>query len=150
MGPNEQRQIRRRQLLNLVESVSAGIGASASLYSEATPSRIANPNEFFSWLYFKAHGGGVSQQTLHSFEAQTRDWLKDWSPVDAQKVDSISVGRTRYAFDARRHPRAAGEYEFALRTAPEREIALRVTQWEQALRWPAIVWMKIFLGIEAD
>jgi hypothetical protein len=83
-------------------------------------------------------------------EEQTRAWLKDWSPVDAQKVDSISVGRTRYAFDARRHPRAAGEYEFALRTAPEREIALRVTQWEQALRWPAIVWMKIFLGVEAD
>src|SRR2546428_8329787 len=33
---------------------------------------------------------------------KTSGWLKDWSPVDAQKVDSISVGRTRYAFDARR------------------------------------------------
>src|SRR6266496_2626759 len=150
MGPNEQRQIRRRQLLNLVESVSAGIGASASLYSEATPSRIANPNEFFSWLYFKVHGRGVSQQTLHSLEAQTRDWLKDWSPVDAQKVDSISVGRTRYAFDARRQLRPAGEYEFALRSPVDQEKSLRVTQWEQALRWPAIVWMEIFLGVEPD
>ncbi len=150
MGPNEQRQIRRRQLLNLVESVSAGIGASASLYSEATPSRIANPNEFFSWLYFKVHGRGVSQQTLHSLEAQTRDWLKDWSPVDAQKVDSISVGRTRYAFDARRQLRPAGEYEFALRSPSAEEKSLRVTQWEQALRWPAIVWMEIFLGVAPD
>ena len=150
LGPNEKRQIRRRQLLNLIQSVTGGIGASANLYSEATPSRIANPSEFFSWLYFTARGRGVSQQTLRTLEEQTRAWLKDWSPVDAQKVDSISVGRTRYAFDARRHPRAAGEYEFALRTAPEREIALRVTQWEQALRWPAIVWMRIFLGVEAD
>jgi hypothetical protein len=150
LGPNEQRQIRRRQLLNLVESVSAGIGASASLYSEATPSRIANPSEFFSWLYFNAHARGISQQTLHSLEEQTRDWLKDWSPVDSQKVDSISVGRTRYAFDARRQLRPAGEYEFALRSPPGEQKSLRVTQWEQALRWPAIVWMEIFLGVAPD
>jgi hypothetical protein len=150
LGPNAQRQIRRRQLLNLMETVSAGIGASASLYSEATPSRIANPNEFFSWLYFKAHGRGVSRQTLQSLEQQTRDWLKDWSPVDAQKVDSISVGRTRYAFEARRQLRPAGEYEFALRNPPGEEKSLRVTQWEQALRSPAIVWTQIFLGVTPD
>src|SRR6184192_4331848 len=150
LGRNEQRQIHRRQLFNLLESVRAGIAATASLYSQATPSRIANPSEFFSWLYFNTHGRGVSQQTLHSLEQQTRDWLKDWSPVDDQKVDSINVGRTRYAFDARRQLRPAGEYEFALRTSPDQEISLRVTQWEQALRWPAIVWMEVFLGITPD
>jgi hypothetical protein len=150
LGPNERRQLRRRQLLNLFESVTGGIGASANLYSAAQPGRIANPTEFFSWLYFQTRGRGVSQQTLQRLEEQTRAWLKDWSPIDAQKVDSISVGRTRYAFDARRQERAAGEYEFALKTAPEREIALRVTQWEQAMRWPALVWMEIFLGVEAN
>ena len=150
LGPNERRQLRQRQLLNLFESVDGGIGASANLYSAAQPGRIANPTEFFSWLYFHAHGCGVSQQTLQRLEEQTRAWLKDWSPIDAQKVDSISVGRTRYAFDARRHERAAGEYEFALKNAPEREISLRVTQWEQAMRWPALVWMEIFLGVEAN
>ena len=150
LGRNEQRQMRRRQLFNLVESVTAGIGATANLYSEVTPSRIANPTEFFSWLYFNAHGRGVSQQTLHGLEEQTRHWLKDWSPVDAQKIDAISVGRTRYAFDARRQLRAAGEYEFALRKPPEKEKSLGVTRWEQALRWPAIVWMDIFLGVEPD
>jgi len=150
LGRNEQRQIHRRQLFNLVESVSAGIAASASLYSEATPSRIANPSEFFSWLYLNTHGRGVSQQTLHSLEQQTRAWLKGWSPVDDQKVDSISVGRTRYAFDARRQLRPVGEYEFALRSPPDQEKSLRVTQWEEALRRPAIVWMEIFLGVEAD
>jgi len=150
LGPNEHRQTRRRQLLSLAESVSTAVGASANLYSEATPSRIANPSEFFSWLHFNARGRGVSQRTLQALEQQTRCWLKDWSPVDAQKVDSISVGRTRYAFDQRRQLRAASEYEFAFRNPVEREISLRVTQWEQALRWPAIVWMKIFLGVESD
>ncbi|HVI81374.1 MAG TPA: PD-(D/E)XK nuclease family protein [Chthoniobacterales bacterium] len=150
LGANERRQIRRRQLLNLVESVTAGIGASANLYSAAQPGRIANPSEFFSWLYFTARGRGVSQQTLQTLEEQTRAWLKDWSPIDAQRVDSISVGRTRYAFNARRQERPAGEYEFALKSAPEQDVALRVTQWEQALRWPAIVWMEIFLGVEGS
>jgi hypothetical protein len=150
LGPNEQRRIRRRQLLTRVESASNAIGATANLYSETTPSRIANPSEFFSWLYFNARESGVSQQTLQTLEQQTRGWLKDWSPVDAQKVDSISVGRTRYAFDQRRQLRAASEYQFAFRDPPEREISVRVTQWEQALRWPAIVWMEIFLGVESD
>ncbi|HZS16379.1 MAG TPA: PD-(D/E)XK nuclease family protein [Candidatus Udaeobacter sp.] len=150
LGPSEQRQIRRRQLMNLVETVRHAIGVTANLYSETTPSRIANPSDFFSWLYFNAHEQGVSQHTLQILENQTRDWLKDWSPADAQKVDSISVGRTRYAFDQRRQLRAAGEYEFAFRHGSDREISLRVTQWEQALRWPAIVWMQVFLGVESN
>ena len=150
LGPNERRQIRRRQLLNLIESATGGIGASANLYSEAFPSRTANPNEFFSWLYFTARESGVSQQTLQTLEAQTRAWLKEWSPVDAQKIDSVSLGRTRYAFDMRRKLAPAGEYEFALRNPPDGKITLRVTEWEQALRWPALVWMNIFLGVEAN
>jgi hypothetical protein len=150
LGPTERRQIRRRQLLNLIESVSAGIGASATLYSEAFPSRTANPSEFFSWLYFAACGRGVSQRTLQTLETRTRAWLKEWSPVDAQKVDSVGLGRTRYAFDMRRKPTPAGEYEFALRASPQQPISLRVTEWEQALRWPALIWMKIFLGVEGS
>ncbi|MEO6969921.1 MAG: PD-(D/E)XK nuclease family protein [Chthoniobacterales bacterium] len=150
LGANERRQIRRRQLSNLIESTTQGIGVTANLYSESSASRIANPSELFSRLYFAARGDGVSQQTLQALEKQTRDWLQDWSPVDAQKIDSINLGRTRYAYDARRQLRAASEYEFALRTPPDRPISLRVTDWEQALRWPALVWMKIFLGVEAN
>ncbi|HYY12911.1 MAG TPA: PD-(D/E)XK nuclease family protein [Chthoniobacterales bacterium] len=150
LGASERRQIRRRQLVNLIESASTGIGVSANLYSEAFPSRTANPNDFFSWLYFAAHGRGVSQRTLQTLEIQTRAWLKNWSPVDAQKIDSVSLGRTRYGFDMRRKLAPAGEYEFALRTPPDRQITLRVTEWEQALRWPALIWMKIFLGIGGD
>ncbi len=148
LGSSERRQIRHRQLRNLIESASAGIGVTANLYSESFPSRTANPTELFSRLYFTARGRGVSQRTLLALEALTREWLKDWSPVDAQKVDSISVGRTRYAFDARRQLREAGEYEFALRRPPDRQLSLRVTEWEAAIKSPAIVWMKVFLGIE--
>jgi PD-(D/E)XK nuclease superfamily len=150
LGSSERRQIRRRQLRNLMESAKAGIGVTANLYSDSSPSRIANPTDFFSRLYFEARGHGISQQTLQAIEAQTRAWLGDWSPIDAQKTDSISVGRTRYAYDMRRQPRVFGEYEFALRTPPESPVSLRVTDWEAAVKWPAILWMGTFLGVESD
>ena len=146
----ERRQLALRRLLNLVETATSAAGATANLYSESFPSRTANPSEFFSRLYFAARGEGVSQETMRKLEAQTGAWLKNWSPVDAQKIDSISVGRTRYAYDARRQVRPAGEYEFALRTPPRPALSLRVTQWEQTLRWPALVWMKLMLGVESD
>jgi hypothetical protein len=133
-----------------VESATAGIGATANLYSESSASRFANPNELFTHLYFSARGEAPAQQTLQALEEQTHAWLRDWWPLDSQKIDSVSLGRTRYAYDARRQLRSAGEYEFALRTPPERPIALRVTEWEQVLRWPALVWLKVFLGVEAD
>lgn len=47
LGSAERRQIRRRQLRNLMESTTAGVGVTANLYSESSPSRIANPTEFF-------------------------------------------------------------------------------------------------------
>ena len=112
LGPSERHQIRRRQVCNLTESATEGIGVTANLYSESSPSRIANPTDFFSRLYFQTRGRGVSQQTLQALEEQTRTWLGDWSPVDAQKTDSINVGRTRYAYDMRRLERAFGQYEF--------------------------------------
>jgi PD-(D/E)XK nuclease superfamily len=150
LGPSERRQIRRRQVCNLTESAAAGIGVTANLYSESSPSRIANPTDFFSHLYFQTRGRGVSQKTLQNLEDQTRMWLGDWSPVDAQKTDSINVGRTRYAYDMRRQVRAFGEYEFALRAPPEKPVTLRVTQWESAVKWPAIEWMRLFLGVDPD
>jgi hypothetical protein len=150
LGSAERRQIRRRQLRNLMESATAGIGVTANLYSENSPSRISNSTEFFSRLYFAARHCGVSQRTLQALEEQTRTWLNGWSPVDAQKADSISVGRTRYAYDMRRQQRAFGEYEFALRAPPEHPAILRVTDWEAALKQPAIIWMKVFLGVSPD
>src|SRR6476660_2713374 len=150
LGPSDRRQIRYRQVCNLMESATAGIGVTATLYSESSRSRIANPTDFFSRLYFETRGRGVSQQTLQALEEQTRTWLGDWSPVDAQKTDSINVGRTRYAYDRRRLERAFGQYAFALRAPPAKPVTLRVTQWESAVKSPAIVWMRLFLGVDPD
>jgi hypothetical protein len=152
LGLTERRQIMLRQFSNLIESATAGIGVTANLYSDLFPSRIANPSELFSRLYFTARGRGVSQQIMQALETETRAWLKN-SVVVAGVVDrgyDTGIAQTRVAYDARRRPGRSSEYEFALLKPPGRAIALRVTDWEQALRWPALVWMKTFLGVEAE
>ena len=50
----------------------------------------------------------------------------------------------------RRLERAFGEYEFALHAPPEKPVTLRVTQWESAVKSPAIEWMRLFLGVDPD
>jgi hypothetical protein len=95
-------------------------------------------------------GHGVSQQTLQALNEQTRTWLGDWSPMDAQKSDSIDVGRTEHAYNMRHQPREFGEYEFALSAPPEKPVALRVTQWESVVKSPALVWVSEFLGVDPD
>jgi hypothetical protein len=92
IGANERRQIRRRQLSNLIESATQGIGITANLYSESSPSRIANPSELFTRLYFSARGEGLSQQTLHELEKETAAWLQGWSPVAAEIIPQASAG----------------------------------------------------------
>ena len=43
-----------------------------------------------------------------------------------------------------------GEYDFALREPLEREVTLRVTDWEKALKTPALIWLKTYLGLENE
>ncbi len=54
------------------------------------------------------------------------------------------------AYDARRDPNArAGEYDFAFRTAPPTKPVLSVSQIEQLIAAPALVWLKKYLGVKA-
>ena len=76
IGATERRQILRRQLSNLIESATQGIEVTANLYSESSPSRIANPSELFTRLYFSARGEGLSQQSLHELEKKPRNGSK--------------------------------------------------------------------------
>jgi ATP-dependent helicase/DNAse subunit B len=62
------------------------------------------------------------------------------------------VQQTLVAFNARRDSsQPAGEYDFALRpNASDRPVpTLSVTDLQRMLSWPAIIWMKRYLGVEA-
>ncbi len=151
LGPAEQAEIARRQFFNLIESVAEKIGVTGNLFQDFAPERTSNPSDFFSRLFFAARGKAVSQEVTGALAARTRAWLKN-SAIFPEKetADSIDIAQTRVAYDARRQPGESGEYDFALLKRPERAVSLRVTDWEGALKNPAVIWMKYFLGVEAE
>ena len=151
LGANEQRAIAWRQCLNLVESATEKIGITANLLQESAPERVWNSSEFFLRLYFATHGRAISQSEMDALAANTSAWIKKAALFsEPTQAASSDIEQTRIAYDARRMMGTSGEYEFALRNPPERMISLRVTEWEAALKRPALVWMKIFLGVEPN
>lgn len=154
LGPAEQAEIARRQFFNLLESAGEKIGVTANLFQDSAPERTWNPSDFFSRLYFAARGKPVSQEVMDALEASTRAWLKKMDAVagivDPGSAVNANIAQSRAAYDARRQPEESGEHEFALLKPPERAVSFRVTDWEKALKNPALVWMKYFLGVEAD
>ena len=146
LGAGEQRAIAARDFSALLEAADVGIGAAANLFDEAAPSRVANPSEFLTRLYFAARGDALSQSTFAALQEQTHRWLRaereNNSPV------SSDVRQTRVAYDSRRLTKPAGEYEFALRAPLGRQVTVSATAWESAMSAPALVWLKAYLGVE--
>src|SRR5205807_6844654 len=136
----------------LIESGGEKIGVTANLFQDSAPERAWNPSDFFSRLYFAARGKAVSQDVMRVLETRTRAWLEKSDGVFAVVDPSynVNIAQTRVAYDARRQVAAATEYDFTLLRRPERAVSLRVTDWEKALKNPALVWMKYFLGVEAE
>ncbi len=149
LGPAEERALGERQFQNLCESVSVGIGASASLIEETAPERFANPSEFFTRLYLVAQNEAPGQATMVALEARTAKWLAPEKETTAELV-SADVQQTAIAYRARHLPEVAfGEYEFALREPLAEPLTLSATDCERIIKAPALVWLKKFLGAEA-
>ena len=149
LGTNERRQIRRRQLSNLIESATHGIGVTANLYSESTPSRIANPSELFSRLYFSARDEGLAQPTLHGLEKQTgTGWRIGRRSTRKRSIPSASAER---AMPTKRVGNRAPRANTSLRSVhPERADLPARDRMGTGGPMAGYTWMKLFLGVEAD
>ena len=150
LGASERRQLALRQMANLMESADTAIALTAALFTESVPRRLANPSEFFTRLYFNLHGSTLSQAALEALQAQTCQWVEQMALPDEPARDLTSVRATRFAYDARRALKPAGEFEFALRTPPAEPISLSASDFERFFKFPALIWMKSFLGVEND
>ena len=62
-------------------------------------------------------------------------------------METPGIRQTRIAYDARRVIAKSNEYDFALRKAPEKVEPLSVSEVEEMLKAPAIVWLKRYLGV---
>lgn len=147
LGANEEREIAARQFSALLEAVEIGVGVAATLFHESSPSRISNPSEFFTRLYFTARGHALSQATFAVLQEETQRWL---GGKGAKTQAGSDIQQTRVAYDRRRALTAAGEYDFALREPPVNRVRIAATSWEYAIKNPALVWMKAFLGVEPE
>jgi hypothetical protein len=148
LGPLESRALARRQFKNLVDSVRVEMAVTAAVFEESEPSRLRNPSEFFTQLYFETHGKAVSQTTMFSLRDTTRAWVARSDLLGGEKLDAPDVKQTRVAYDERRASGKSGEYEFALLAPPERPVDLSAGDWQNAITATALIWMKTFLGVE--
>jgi PD-(D/E)XK nuclease superfamily len=145
LGPGEKRAIALRQFDALLESATQGVTLAASLVQENAPERFWNPSECFTELYLKTRGEPLTQTTLKNLQRATALLPK---PAGIM----TDVKETLIAFNARRDPfKPAGEYDFALRRNESyRPVpTLSVSDLEQMVSSPAIIWMKRYLGVEA-
>ncbi len=145
LGPVERRAIALRQFEALLESAGEGVTLTASLVHEDAPERLWNPSECFTRLYLQTHQQPLTQATMKDLQRAT-------ALLPAVGPSAVDVRQTSVAFNARRDgSKPAAEYDFALR--PNESYApvpiLSVSDVEEMVSAPAIVWMKRYVGIEA-
>ena len=150
LGPAEQRQIALRQFQDLLESATERIAFTASLVQESAPERLWNPSELFTRHYRQMHHRALTQRALSELQMLTRCWILEARDKKKSGAASQETEPARVAYNARRNPTAiSGEYDFAFRSNPPAVPVLSVSDFEQLLLAPALVWMKKYLGVEA-
>jgi hypothetical protein len=151
LGPAQQRQIALRQFETLLESATRQITFTASLTQEDAPERLWNPSELFTRHYQEANNVPLTQKAMNQLQARTRSWLnKVHHPKRSDLATSREIQSTRIAYDARRDPNVpSDEYDFAFRSKPPVVPTLSVSEFEQLIAAPALVWLKKYLGIKA-
>ena len=151
LGGPQQRQLAEAQFASFLENTTHAVAFTASVIQEDAPERISNPSEFLNRAYHEAHGHSLSQQQMRALRTATRRWL-DQAAVEPQldMIETPSVRQTRVAYDARRVIAPSDQYDFALRTAPKDIEPLSVSELEEMLKAPAIVWLRRYLGVEGE
>lgn len=141
--------IAARQFFNVIENTSQSITVAAALRAPDEPERPWPPGEYFTRLHFCARGSAVSRETMEALSGETQRWLADGKWAQKPAIDVAGVAATRRAWDLRRDDsKEFGEFEFALRGELPNPITLSATNWERALRTPALMFLEVFLGVK--
>lgn len=153
LGPIEQRAIAMRQFDALLESTGEAVTLAASLLQEEAPERLWNPSESLTQIYQTNRGEPLTQAAMKSWHHATTTWLEENRRLLQRSVSARpDVQQTLIAFKTRRDAsKGAGEYDFGLRPdGSYRPIPiLSVSDLEDLVSTPAIVWMKRYLGVKA-
>lgn len=146
LGPAERRALARRQFYNLVEAAGVSLAITAAMEDDEE-SRGIGPGDFLSHLYFTQTNEPLTESRASQIQAATLRWIEREGDAAPPSPD---IEKTQIAHEARRLPGAFGEYEFAMRSPPDGELAIACKEWETALTNPATVFMSHLLGVESE
>jgi PD-(D/E)XK nuclease superfamily len=152
IGARERRALALRRLLNVIESTTHAIGVASERYAQSPREQAVNPSEFFARLFFSARGIALSQLEIDCLHDRTHAWLAQAGFLKPARTRDAKLEQTAVAYRARRAKAPFGEYEFAFRkgSPPARQITLSASDIGNLLQRPALVWIKVFLGLEAQ
>lgn len=153
LGPVEQRAIAIRQFDALIDSRAQAVTIAASLVQEDAPERLWNPSECLTRVYLEQRGEALTEAALKQLQQRTAGLIKNWqAAVRDNNAPAADVQQTIIAFYARRDGSVpAGEYDFALRSEGSHRFVplLSVSDLEQMVSAPALIWMKRYLAVQA-
>ncbi len=152
LGARERRAMSLRELLNTIECTTRSIGVTAELYTHTPREQTINPSEFYAQLFFRARGEALSQTQIAQLHTQTQRWLAQQEFLRPCEREDVDLAQTSRAYSIRRGDAPFGEYEFAFRgnAPPQKQAEMSATDLANALQRPALVWMKTFLGVQAE
>ena len=151
LGDSERRAIALRDFQNAMESTSVTVAATAQLFGGTSGARVANPSDFLARIYFDSNRHPLSRPRFEALQRATESWLNKSATDPEKPADDKEIDEMLTAYRARRDVSSpAGKFDFALLKAPHEPLTLRATEWKTALQEPALVWMKHYLGVEAN
>ena len=151
VGPLQRSLLVQRQFYNLMESTSSGLCATMALTDESDLEKRRIPGDLLTHLFFTQQDSPLSDKTLDLLREKTRSWLAAGPPEKAPSKPVFEVLQTQKAYLARRDTaQPFGAYEFALTAPAPFKVVLGCKEWENAIRHPAPVWLKNFVGVEKE
>lgn len=152
LSSTDGRAIGLRRILELVESATCAIGVAADRYGHSPREQAVNPSEFFARLFYEAYGRALSQHEIENIHEQTQQWLAGHTMFDWPTAEATEIEQTITAYRARRADNTFGPFEFAFQaeSPPPRQPSMSASDLGNALKRPALVWMKVFLGVAAN
>ncbi len=150
-----QRAVLQRKFLNILESASEHLSLSAALLKADAMDRPWQASDWYAKLFTAVEKKPLDAAALQGLAAQTHAWLEThktlWPHPASTDRDPASIAAASSAYRQRQDPdQAFGPYEFALSMPPETPLTLSCKEWQDALRQPALVFLKRVLHVSAQ
>lgn len=146
MDSRTERLLANSSLVNLLESTTHAIAATASVADDDDFSRTCLVSDFLLKLYRADCGTLLDESRLRAMAKATQAWLSKSHTSNTEAEETV-IPMLRAHRARRDDSRPFGEYEFAFREPPPGGLRLSCKSWEDIFRRPASVWLTVILRV---